>query len=197
MATIESFKTISDVETIKVIADERRLAILEELQKPKTVKELAERLNSPASQLYYHVNQLEKHGLIQVVSTQVISGIIEKHYQVTARVFRLRNPMTMGDAITPEESSALFAGLLDETKLELQRAFRVFSPPPNNQTPLDPFLTKKEVLLTEEQLREFHARLAELVKECDRLNQINAESDATIFGLTMAFYRAVEDGGEK
>lgn len=197
MALIEPFKTISDVETIRVMADERRLAILEELQKPKTVKELAERLGSPSSQLYYHVNQLERHNLIQVVSTQVVSGIIEKHYQVTARVFRLRNPMTMGDAITPEESSALFAGLLDETKLELQRAFRIFSPLPNNQAPLDPFLTKKEVLLTEEQLREFHARLDELVKECDRLNQINTDSDATIFGLTVAFYRDVEDGGEK
>lgn len=197
MTTIEPFKTISDVETIKVMADERRLAILEELQKPKTVKELAERLNSPASQLYYHVNQLEKHDLIQVVSTQVVSGIIEKHYQVTARVFRIRNPMRLGDAITAEESSTLFAGLLDETKLELQRAFRLYSPTPDNETPLDPYFTKKEVLLTEDQLRQFHARLDELVKECDRLNELNSQSHATVFGLTLAFYRDVAENGEK
>ena len=115
MPTIEDVITIGDIETIRVMADERRLTILNKLQKSMTVKELAELLNCPVSQLYYHVNLLEKHKLIQVVATQIVSGIIEKQYQVTARVFRIRNPLLLGDSMTAEESSTLLAGLLDET----------------------------------------------------------------------------------
>ena len=197
MSIIQDTLTIGDVETIRVMADERRLAILAKLQRVMTVKEIAEQLGCPVSQLYYHVNLLERHNLIQVVATQVVSGIIEKQYQVTARLFRIRNPMLMGEAITAEESSTLFGGLLDETKQELQRSFRLFPPTPDNQPPLHPLFTKKDVRLTEEQLSQIHARLDELSKECDRFNESNVGNEAALFGLTIAFYRDVaEEGAE-
>ena len=56
MPTIEDVITIGDIETIRVMADERRLTILNKLQKSMTVKELAELLNFTGSQFYYHVN---------------------------------------------------------------------------------------------------------------------------------------------
>lgn len=195
MPTIEDVLTIGDVETIRVMADERRLTILNKLQKSMTVKELAELLNCPVSQLYYHVNLLEKHKLIQVVATQIVSGIIEKQYQVTARVFRIRNPLLLGDSMTAEESSTLLAGLLDETKSELLYSFRSFPPTTEPQPSLHPFLARKEVMLTEEQLRHFHTRLDELVKDCDRFSEQNIGKEAQRFGLTIVFYQDVDTSG--
>src|SRR3712207_1417060 len=76
---------ISDLETLKVVSDPLRLRILECFRGvPATVKDVAAALDMPPTRLYYHVNQLEERGLIHVVETRVVSGIIEKHYQTTA-----------------------------------------------------------------------------------------------------------------
>lgn len=80
---------INDLETLKVLADPLRLSILDHVQAPSTVKVVAQRLGRPPTKLYYHFNLLEKHGIIQVVETRIVSGIVEKQYQATARRYRL------------------------------------------------------------------------------------------------------------
>jgi len=76
---------IKDLDAAKSIADPLRLQIIEVLlSSPLTVKEIAGKLGLAPSKLYYHVNTLEKHGLIQVVDTTIHGNIIEKHYWVTA-----------------------------------------------------------------------------------------------------------------
>lgn len=189
--TRPTFKTIDDLETIKVIADERRLAILKHLAKPTTVKELSAALDLPQSQLYYHVNLLEKHTLIHVVDTKIVSGIIEKHYQATAKQFRLRNPMLMGSAITSEETAAIFSSVFDEAKEEMQEALRQAPPRAENEPPLHPFISRKPIRLTPEQLVVFHGKLDALIKECDALWQENEEvAGVEEFSLLVAFFTA-------
>ncbi|MCG8352582.1 MAG: helix-turn-helix domain-containing protein [Chloroflexales bacterium] len=181
--------TLADIETIKVVADERRLAILRILQQPATVKELAAQLSIPSAKLYYHVNLLEQHRLLRVVATQVVSGIIEKRYQVTARQLRIRNPLLAGDKISNEAALAIFTTTLDETKEELRRAFLARPAPPPEGPPLHPFVTRKALHLTEEQLLAFHARLDALIKEVDALETANRGQAATPYRLTLAFYQ--------
>ena len=43
------------------------------MQQPTTVKAIAADLNMPPSKLYYHVNMMEKHGLIRVVGMNLES----------------------------------------------------------------------------------------------------------------------------
>ena len=182
-------KTIDDLETIKILADERRLAILRMLAKPKTVKELSTTLDLPQSQLYYHVNLLEKHELVHVVATNIVSGIIEKQYQTTAQQFRLRNPMLMGSSITSEETTAIFSSVFDEAKEEMQEAFRQAPPRKDNEPPLHPFISRKPLRLTAEQLVTFHNKLDALIKECDQLWAENEETPASAeFSLLVAFF---------
>lgn len=184
-------KTIDDLETIKVLADERRLALLRLLTKPKTVKELSAALDLPQSQLYYHVNLLEKHELIHVVKTNIVSGIIEKQYQTTAQQFRLRNPMLMGSSITSEETTAIFSSIFDEAKEDMQEAFRQAPVREEDKAPLHPVIARRPIRLTEKQLASFHAKLDALIKECDQLWAENAESDEVIeFSLLVAFFQS-------
>jgi DNA-binding transcriptional ArsR family regulator len=76
---------IKDLEAAKAIADPLRLQIIEVLlPSPLTVKQIAEKLGLAPSKLYYHVNTLEKYGLIQVVDTVIHGNIIEKHFWITA-----------------------------------------------------------------------------------------------------------------
>ncbi len=198
---LPAIKSIEDLETIKVMADERRLVLLRLLVKPQTVKEMAAALGIPQSQLYYHVNLLEKHALIQVVATNVVSGIIEKQYQATAQQFHIRNPMLMGSAISSDETSAFFSAALNETRSELRQAFKNAPPRTTDEPPLHPFVTRKLLRLTSEQLVEFHARLDAMIKEGDRLTATNAPTvppkpspdGAHEFYLTVAFYQSVDD----
>lgn len=195
--SLPKLKIIEDLETIKVIADERRLALLRLLVKPQTVKEISAALEIPQSQLYYHVNLLEKHGLIQVVGTNLVSGILEKQYQATAKQFGIRNPMLMGDAITVEETSAFFTAALNETTRELRQAFQAAEPRTADAPPLHPFVTRKPVRLTREQLKHFHTKLSALIRECDQLTADagteNGDETAQEYYLTVAFYQSVDE----
>jgi DNA-binding transcriptional ArsR family regulator len=73
------------VAALKALADPLRLQILIELLDPKTVKEVAAVVGGSPTRLYYHVNILEKAGLIRVVSRRKVSGIEERRYRTVER----------------------------------------------------------------------------------------------------------------
>lgn len=76
---------VTDLEQLRVLSDPLRMRVLNNLsQEPLTVKQVADRLEMPATKLYYHVNELERIGVVKVVETRVKSGIIEKYYRLTA-----------------------------------------------------------------------------------------------------------------
>ena len=72
---------VRDVAALKALADPLRLQILIELLDPRTVKEVAAVVGGSPTRLYYHVNILEKAGLIRVVSRRKVSGIEERRYR--------------------------------------------------------------------------------------------------------------------
>ncbi|MEZ4616668.1 MAG: helix-turn-helix domain-containing protein [Caldilineaceae bacterium] len=192
--TVPNVKTIDDLETIKVLADERRLALLRMLAKSQTVKELSTALDLPQSQLYYHVNLLEKHGLIQVVDTKVISGIIEKHYRTTAHQFRIRNPMLMGSSITNAETTAIFSSVLDETKEEMQEAFRKAPPRTTDEPPLHPFISHQISSVNARPARTISCEVGCVDQKCD-IRWENVDTEAEEYSLLVAFFQA--DSGDK
>jgi len=89
---------IRDLETLKAVSDPLRLRLFGLLQgEPRTVKQLAKELGVASTRLYYHINQLEELGLVQVAETRVVGGIIEKQYQAAvARITVDRGLLTPG-----------------------------------------------------------------------------------------------------
>ena len=181
---------IRDVETMKVIADGLRLKLVKAMQQPTTVKAIAAALNMPPSKLYYHVNMMEKHGLIQVVGLNLESGIVEKQYQVTARRFKIQNPILMGESLEKDTAVSIWSNLLDETKEDFLQNYNLRDE--STQPPRYPFASKKAFHLTDDQLTEFHAKLDALIKETDRLAAVNQETEGEPFELTVIFYKQVE-----
>lgn len=115
---------VTDLETLKVLSDPLRLQILELMAKPSTVKAISKTLGIPATKLYYHVGQLEERKIVQVVDTRVVSGIIEKQYQVTAKSFKVDRSLLR---ITNEDTDSLlefFSGLMDGVALDIQQGIR-------------------------------------------------------------------------
>lgn len=127
MAKQRSFKIVDqsllDPRTLRVLSDPLRSFVVYSLvAEAKTVKQLAAELGCPATRLYYHMQQLEKHGLIGVERTRLVSGIVEKHYRATAREFVLdRDSFRRGQGTDKGRVDALLAFVFDQTRLEIQR----------------------------------------------------------------------------
>jgi predicted ArsR family transcriptional regulator len=83
---------ITSFEQAKVLSHELRRRILSEYtanQVPRTAKQLADRLNLPASKVHYHVRELVKAGLLALTGTNEVNGIVEKYYLPVAKDFRI------------------------------------------------------------------------------------------------------------
>src|SRR5689334_5448431 len=119
----EQVMTIDDLETLKVAADPTRLRILEVLaEKPLTVKQVARKLDTTPTKLYYHVNLLEQHGLIMVTSSRIVSGIIEKQYRTRAHSLRVsRELLALRDNQTDEGVDSLLSAVFDATRADVLR----------------------------------------------------------------------------
>ena len=79
---------VTDLEVVRALTDPTKMKIMEAVgPKPQTVKQIAAALKMVPNNLYYHINQLENFNLIKVVSTRVVSGIIEKQYISAARTY--------------------------------------------------------------------------------------------------------------
>jgi DNA-binding transcriptional ArsR family regulator len=117
---------IDDLETLKVLADPRRKQLIDLLrQDAATVKEMAATIRVSPKSLYYHVNLLQKHGLIRVVDTRLVSGITEKRYRTTAYLF-LFEELGLGSGSgqaerTHEGIASIFAMMADDLRLGFER----------------------------------------------------------------------------
>ncbi|MGE7436693.1 ArsR/SmtB family transcription factor [Kitasatospora sp. NPDC001175] len=120
-------REVSDVATLKALADPVRLAILNALMKgepePSSVKEIAAELGEAPTKLYRHVRQLEQVGLILVAETRLVSGIVESRYRAAQRSLRLsRSIFTDDSSERPEALGALLAAI-DVARADFQGHF--------------------------------------------------------------------------
>jgi DNA-binding transcriptional ArsR family regulator len=160
---------IENLETLKIIADPLRLQLLTLLRdEPRPAKQLAAALNLPLKKLYYHLNLLEEHALIRVVDTRVVSGIIEKHYRVTAyRLSVERNLLSPSEAGTDSALDVFLSLVLDHARVEIRRSVRA------GLIDLEDLATEQDGLilgrrwmhLTPRQAQEYARRLTELDSE--------------------------------
>lgn len=115
---------ISDLETIRVMSDPLRLRIVQamstDIEQPWTVKRLAGTLSLPPTKLYYHVNLLEQHGLIMVIGTGIVSGIVESRYAIAARRFEVdRAVFAPAGSERTEVMGGLVTTIFDTTRDEV------------------------------------------------------------------------------
>jgi DNA-binding transcriptional ArsR family regulator len=152
---------VSDIQTLKAVAEPLRMRLLLDLEEgPKTVKELAGSLDVPQTRLYYHVRILERHGLMRVASTRMVSGIEERRYETTASNWTLA-PSLMADPAVSDLLKAMF----DLTRTELVLAFGQGGPPPGDPKGLVPILSFTRWFLTLEDAEEVQRRVIELFVE--------------------------------
>lgn len=196
---------IDRIETLKVLSDPLRLEILKQVGilnkrgQRCTVKQIAALLKMPPTKLYYHINLLEEHGLLVVGDTQVVSGIIEKHYQVAAMNMSVnKNIMSMNEGDRSEQLDTIFSSIkevVDSALSNLQESLstifdevereKVQAVPARNQVALD--VRSDEIVLTREQAQDMVRQINQILEKFEPLSDQNLHSenpDALFFGIT-------------
>ena len=159
---------VTELETLRVGSDALRARILDRLRAaPLTAKELAVQLGLAAKQLYYHLNLMERHGLIRVVRTRIVSGIIEKQYRATAYLFLFDKSVFVSrpgaaDAELPPGIGMVF----DTTRNQLAHSYEV-GEIHGEDAPLHRRLLMiwSTARMSPERAAELHARLEALAHE--------------------------------
>ncbi len=119
----DDIRILDDPEVLRVVADPLRLRLLEALRRtPMTVTELAEELGVARTRLYYHVRLLEGAGLVAVAETNVVSGIQEKRYRVTAYRLTIDRALVSGAGDDRQPLDVLLSVIFDEVAGEIRRS---------------------------------------------------------------------------
>ena len=191
---------IDTLEAVKILSDPMRHRLLEYmLREPITVKQIAEKLDIPPKRLYYHVNLLEKHGLIFVADTQVVSGIIEKWYLTRARSFSVKSDLFKVQGEDEDETYSSLTEMIDSVFEGTRRAISAllsYARQHSKDTDeIHPDLKQIYMLgshlhLSPEKRDKFTDRLSALIKEFKEDSEQN-DPDLPEFGLTISFYPRV------
>jgi DNA-binding transcriptional ArsR family regulator len=180
---LESYE-IHTLEQLRAVADVLRVQIIETLlDQPMTVTQLGDLLGMAPAKIHYHVRELEKVGLLQLVETREKGGILEKYYQPVARDFSVSNELFM--SASSDDSLAATGAWIDQVKSSFQRAFRASLEQKDEQ----PFLVlgSGRIYATAEEHKEIAKKIVDLFKSYENRRGIEGEQLAmfTLIGYPL------------
>ena len=111
---------VDSLRGLKALTHPIRSRILFLLDRPRTVKDLAARLNVDPVKLYYHVNLLLENGILDIASTTRRGGLEERAYRLSAKKIRIDEALTNGGGAAPV-SAQLIARAWRDSLEDLRR----------------------------------------------------------------------------
>ncbi|MGC4192916.1 MAG: winged helix-turn-helix domain-containing protein [Thermomicrobiales bacterium] len=177
----ESIQTISTVEQIQALAHPVRQEVLRVLSSgPKTNKQLASRLDIAPGRMHFHVQELVKAGLVELVEEVPRGGVIEKYYQPTAMTFRMDFSLDPSD----DAPSSMIDALLDSARSAFIRAATAAG-----GMPRDTELIQQEAMLSREQALEIRQVLHSLLEKMSSESQATSGDDRHWYTFTGVFHQ--------
>jgi DNA-binding transcriptional ArsR family regulator len=184
-------RLISDLDALKAYFDPVRFRIVQAVAaQPRTVHEIAAELGVPFTRLYYHMNLLEKHGIIRVAETRTLSGAVEeKTYQITAYMFvidRRLLEVQPGDE-TSDALELVMDTVFEETRRDIRRSVRSGKIDMRELPPHPSSLLNRRGLfkLSRTQAEEFYRRIQDMIVE---FTAAPCDDDCEYYGLAVSFY---------
>ncbi len=179
-------------QVLRVVADPVRSFIVYSLvSEAKTVRQLGLELACPPTRLYYHLQQLQKYGLVFVERTRLVSGIREKHYRAAARELVL-DRTGFGDGSRKDEKAqreALLSFVFDQSRVEIARGLEDGRIDPCLRAPeVDSLIAYRNVLkLSPEQAARLYARLHAFWQEYEAVAKAPA-AEGAFYAFAVALY---------
>lgn len=171
---------IETVEQMRAVSDVLRIRIINTLDKqPMTATQLSEELGLAPAKVHYHVRELEKVGLLELVETREKGGILEKYYQPIAREIHMNRALLSSP---PDEVESTFRGLIDQVSNGFLRAFRQRREQGDPQAWNGMTIELTRLYLTKEEHHDLMRQFNELAAPFERRRGIEEEKEL-IFSL--------------
>lgn len=168
---LESYE-INTLEQLRAVADTLRIHIIDLLiDHPMTVTQLGEALGIAPAKIHYHVRELEKVGLLQLVEKREKGGVLEKYYQPIARDFSVSRELFM---TAPPDVLAAFGAYIEQFKDGFLRAFRVALE--RQDEPLV-MLGGWRLFITREEFKQLMDQMMALLKQYESARGIEGEQE--------------------
>lgn len=141
-------KELKTLEEIRIYSDPYRMQIINEFQRlnrPATIKEVADAMQEVPAKVYYHAKKLERIGLLQLADTKLVNGITAKYYEPFKGAIHIKKSemdKVIGQ-VFQSETEKLLSHLYDESKQRFLKASRL-TPPSAQMTSPSVFLTKEK-----------------------------------------------------
>lgn len=172
---MDEVKNLTTTDQVKTFSDPFRYRILKtfyKMKKPATVKEIAVDMNSVPANVHYHVKKMEKAGILQLIYTKEINGIIAKYYEPTAETFNIECSEEVAESskkIILAESQKMIAQLYEESKNAFIEQLNRNS---KGNEKLPATVSEKEIFLTDAEAQE----LAKYIKDFIEKHENSHES---------------------
>jgi DNA-binding transcriptional ArsR family regulator len=140
----------------RALADPLRIRLLDALWVgPRSARELADRLDLPADRLYYHLKQLQRAGLIEVVEYRELAG------GKVERVYGLVQVEPPGDNASPAEMADALGQMVQTTRMDITDWSAALERGAKRRVAL----TRTGFRLSEGHLTQLVARVQEMLRE--------------------------------
>ena len=184
---------VEDLETLKILADPMRNQILEILAPEKlTINQMAKKLGLSPSKLYYHINLLEKYGLIQEVDSIVKANIIEKVYWISAYECKMDHDLCNFSTPEGQESTmTVMVTPIDSTREDMIRSLEARATALNQgaeEHPRDVVIYRELRKMSDQAADAFSERIKEVLDDFEDYEEDGESEDIHVRALTVAFY---------
>ncbi len=171
---------LDDPAQLKALADPRRMAILRLLiDAPLTSAQLAEALEETVPRLQYHVNELHRAELIEVVDQLLRGNLVQRVYRARARYYTLASSLLQGEA-GREHLQQSASALLERARDDLHRLFQ--RPPAGFDPASDLLHTQRILYVAPEDRPRLHQRLRDLLAEFSQGDDPQHRYQLTLLG---------------
>ncbi|MGQ0641697.1 MAG: ArsR/SmtB family transcription factor [Gemmatimonadaceae bacterium] len=104
MPTVSSLRVLRGQSQAASLLDNTRRQLIEHLAEPDSAAGLARKLGTSRQRIRYHLSQLEREGLVELVSERRSGNCVERIVRATARSFVI-SPEALGLLGQPAESA--------------------------------------------------------------------------------------------
>lgn len=152
---MDEFKVLKTTDEIKAFSDPYRLEILNRFYKfkePATVKQVADDMGEVPAKVYYHVKKMEECGIVRLVYTREINGIIAKYYEPAAKKFDIRkfNIAEPLQKVMLNETQSMMASIYNDSLKDMLQSIS-----DNKGYKMNAAITKDNLYLTDDELKAF------------------------------------------
>src|SRR5690625_248070 len=186
---------IDDFNQLRELSDPLRAEMMMHLvMRAYTGQQLSYIFSVPRGKIHYHLKELEKNGLVQIVKTEEKNGIVQKFYQAVAADFQISEKLLPRKKEIRDTTKQLMYGILERAKQEIREApAESFETREPNEKPLERrFISSTwELEATEEQFKQWKIKYYALLKELHHMG-LQSKGKKNKYYITTVGFQTVE-----